>query len=167
MISFGCCTAAYGELHFEMVGFVCQCLALCFEASRLVMIEILLHGMKVSTGVYRSRNPDRIEADDIIPPASENPRQMDPLVSLYYYAPVCAAINLVIMLLVEGFEPFYHLERVGAFVLFTNAGIAFALNVAAVFLIAVGSGLVLTLAGVLKDIVSRTSRVLLVERPKG
>ena len=72
MISFGCCTgeflrlfpppsrrlifrcdhsfspAAYGELHFEMVGFVCQCLALCFEASRLVMIEILLHGMKVN-----------------------------------------------------------------------------------------------------------------------
>lgn len=80
---------------------------------------------------------------------------MDPLVSLYYYAPVCAALNFVIMLLVEGVEPFYHLERVGAFVLFTNAGIAFALNVAAVFLIAVGSGLVLTLAGVLKDIVSR------------
>ena len=83
--------------------------------------------------------------------------QMDPLVSLYYYAPVCAAINFAIMILVEGFEPFYHLERVGAFVLFTNAGIAFALNVAAVFLIAVGSGLVLTLAGVLKDIVSHHS----------
>ena len=40
-------SAAYGEVNFEMVGFVCQCLALCFEASRLVMIEILLHGMKV------------------------------------------------------------------------------------------------------------------------
>jgi hypothetical protein len=54
---------------------------------------------------------------------------MDPLVSLYYYAPVCAAINFVLMILIEGVEPFYHLERVGAFILFTNAGIAFALNV--------------------------------------
>ena len=54
---------------------------------------------------------------------------MDPLVSLYYYAPVCAALNFVLMLLIEGIEPFYHLERVGAFVLFTNAGVAFALNV--------------------------------------
>ncbi len=59
MISVGCALAAYGELHFELVGFVCQCAAVAFEASRLVMIQILLHGMK-----------------------------MDPLVSLYYYAPV-------------------------------------------------------------------------------
>lgn len=39
--------AAYGELHFEMVGFIAQCAAVGFEASRLVMIQILLHGMKV------------------------------------------------------------------------------------------------------------------------
>lgn len=50
-------TAAYGEVNFEMVGFVCQCLALCFEASRLVMIEILLHGMKVRfTTIQESHN---------------------------------------------------------------------------------------------------------------
>lgn len=48
MISFGCAMAAYGELHFEMVGFIAQCAAVGFEASRLVMIQILLHGMKVS-----------------------------------------------------------------------------------------------------------------------
>jgi hypothetical protein len=54
---------------------------------------------------------------------------MDPLVSLYYYSPVCAAINFVLLILIEGFEPFYHLGRVGGFVLLTNAGIAFALNV--------------------------------------
>ena len=35
-------------------------------------------------------------------------------------------------------------------ILLTNAAIAFCLNVAAVFLIGVGSGLVLTLAGVFK-----------------
>jgi hypothetical protein len=35
-------------------------------------------------------------------------------------------------------------------VLITNASVAFLLNVAAVFLVGVGSGLVLTLAGVFK-----------------
>jgi len=46
-------------------------------------------------------------------------------------------------------------------ILFSNAGIAFLLNVAAVFLIGVGSGLILTLAGVLKDILLITGAVLL------
>lgn len=55
-----------------------------FEASRLVMIQILLHGLK-----------------------------MDPLVSLHYYAPVCAIINLAILPLTEGLAPFYELMRVG------------------------------------------------------
>lgn len=85
------------------------------------MIQILLHGMK-----------------------------MDPLVSLHYYAPVCAAINLLLLPFAEGLEPFYNLAKLGPFVLFTNAFVAFLLNVAAVFLVGVGSGLILTLAGVFK-----------------
>ncbi|KAI9637264.1 triose-phosphate transporter family-domain-containing protein [Dioszegia hungarica] len=123
LISTGCVLAAYGEVHFELFGFLCQCAAIAFEASRLVMIQILLHGLK-----------------------------MDPIVSLHYYAPVCAVINACILPFIEGMEPFYNLHRVGLLVLLTNAGMAFALNVAAVFLISVGSGLILTLAGVLKDI---------------
>lgn len=54
---------------------------------------------------------------------------MDPLVSLHYYAPVCACINAVIIPFKEGMEPFYALQRVGIFTLLTNAGVAFALNV--------------------------------------
>lgn len=54
---------------------------------------------------------------------------MDPIVSLHYYAPVCAAINLCILPFIEGLEPFYALHKVGLLVLFTNAGMAFALNV--------------------------------------
>lgn len=131
MISVGCALAAYGELHFEMFGFLCQAAAVAFEASRLVMIQILLHGLK-----------------------------MDPIVSLHFYAPVCAVINLCILPLTEGLDPLYALHRVGLLVLFSNAGVAFALNVAAVFLISAGSGLILTLAGVAKDILLITGSVI-------
>jgi len=76
--------------------------------------------------------------------------KMDPLVSLHYYAPVCAIINLIFLPFTEGLEPFYELQKLGFAVLLSNASVAFFLNVAAVFLVGVGSGLVLTLAGVFK-----------------
>jgi len=76
--------------------------------------------------------------------------KMDPLVSLHYYAPVCALINLFFLPFTEGLAPFYELQKVGILVLVSNAAVAFLLNVAAVFLVGVGSGLVLTLAGVFK-----------------
>ncbi|KAJ3512747.1 hypothetical protein NLJ89_g3337 [Agrocybe chaxingu] len=121
MISSGVALASHGELRFNLIGFIVQAAAVAFEASRLVMIQILLHNLK-----------------------------MDPLVSLHYYAPVCAAINLVFLPFTEGLAPFYELQNLGVFVLFSNASVAFLLNVAAVFLVGVGSGLVLTLAGVFK-----------------
>lgn len=76
--------------------------------------------------------------------------KMDPLVSLHYYAPVCAGINLILLPFTEGLAPFYELPKLGAAVLISNATVAFLLNVAAVFLVSAGSGLVLTLAGVFK-----------------
>ena len=45
--------------------------------------------------------------------------------------------------------------------LFSNAFIAFLLNVAAVFLVGAGSGLILTLAGVFKDILLITGSVII------
>jgi hypothetical protein len=139
MISSGVALASHGELRFNLIGFLVQAAAVGvrtsiffpfpftwtqsrqFEASRLVMIQILLHGLK-----------------------------MDPLVSLHYYAPVCALINLAILPFTEGFAPFFALARVGPLILLSNAALAFGLNVAAVFLVGAGSGLVLTLAGVFK-----------------
>lgn len=59
MISTGVALASQGELNFDLTGFMIQAAAVAFEASRLVMIQVLLHGLK-----------------------------MDPLVSLHYYAPV-------------------------------------------------------------------------------
>ncbi|EJD40218.1 TPT-domain-containing protein [Auricularia subglabra TFB-10046 SS5] len=138
MISIGVALASYGELRFNMLGFIIQALAVAFEASRLVMIEILLHGLK-----------------------------MDPLVSMHYYAPVCAALNLIVMVFSEGLAPFKALSTIGPwpFILLSNALVAFGLNVAAVFLIGVGSGLILTLAGVFKDILLISSSVLLFGAP--
>jgi hypothetical protein len=76
--------------------------------------------------------------------------KMDPLVSLHYYAPVCAIINLLFLPFAEGLEPFYQLKDLGVLVLVSNAAVAFLLNVAAVFLVGVASSLVLTLSGVFK-----------------
>ncbi|PPR01235.1 hypothetical protein CVT24_005999 [Panaeolus cyanescens] len=132
MISSGVALASHGELRFNLIGFLTQAAAVAFEASRLVMIQILLHNLK-----------------------------MDPLVSLHYYAPVCALINLFFLPFTEGLAPFYALRELGIFVLFSNAAVAFLLNVAAVFLVGVGSGLVLTLAGVFKDILLITGSVII------
>ncbi|KAI0032872.1 TPT-domain-containing protein [Vararia minispora EC-137] len=136
MISCGVALASRGELHFDLVGFVYQAAAVAFEASRLVMIEILLHGMR-----------------------------MDPLVSLHYYAPVCAFINLLVLPFTEGLAPFYELARIGPLLLLSNALVAFGLNVAAVFLVGAGSGLILTLAGVFKDILLITGSVAIFGSP--
>ncbi|KIY70689.1 TPT-domain-containing protein [Cylindrobasidium torrendii FP15055 ss-10] len=132
MISCGVALASNGELRFNLFGFLVQAAAVGFEASRLVMIQILLHGLK-----------------------------MDPLVSLHYYAPVCAILNIIALPFTEGLAPFYELARIGPMILLSNAAIAFLLNVAAVFLVGVGSGLVLTLAGVFKDILLITGSVLI------
>ncbi|KAI0792450.1 TPT-domain-containing protein [Abortiporus biennis] len=132
MISSGVALASKGELKFNLIGFLTQAAAVAFEASRLVMIQILLHGLK-----------------------------MDPIVSLHYYAPVCALINLAIIPFTEGLAPFYEIMRVGPLILLSNAVVAFLLNVAAVFLVSAGSGLVLTLAGVFKDILLITGSVLI------
>jgi hypothetical protein len=122
-ISFGVAIASYGEIEFAMDGFIYQVFAVAFESSRLVMIQVLLQGLK-----------------------------MDPLVSLYYFAPVCAAINTALLIFTEGLAPLLDISRLGPFVLITNAGVAFCLNIAAVFLIGAASSLTLTLAGVVKDI---------------
>lgn len=96
------------------------------------MIEILLHGMK-----------------------------MDPLVSVYFFSPVCAIINACLIPFTEGLAPFYDVLRIGPLTFLANGAVAFSLNVAAVFLISASSGLVLTLAGVFKDILLITTSTVL------
>lgn len=87
---------------------------------------------------------------------------MDPLVSLYYYAPVCTAMNLLVAIAME-FRTFQvsDIYQAGVFTLLLNAAVAFMLNVSSVFLIGRTSGLVITLCGVLKNILLVVASILL------
>ncbi|GAA6019885.1 hypothetical protein JCM10207_003326 [Rhodosporidiobolus poonsookiae] len=124
VISFGVALASYGEIEFEIVGFSVQLLAIGIESCRLVLVQMLLQGFG-----------------------------LDPISSLSYMAPVVLAANSIILLPVEGFGVFSDaIELVGIPYLFLNACLTFSLNLSSVWLIGKASGLVLTLAGVLKDI---------------
>lgn len=105
----GVVIASFGEIQFVFIGFMFQLGGIVFEALRLVMVEKLL-----SSATYK----------------------MDPLVSLYYFAPVCATMNFCVAAVVEvpriKMDEVYH---VGLLTLLVNACIAFALNVSVVFLV--------------------------------
>ena len=125
-IVIGIVIASFGEIKFVLIGFLFQLGGIVFEAIRLVMVQRLLSSAEF---------------------------KMDPLVSLYYFAPVCAFMNFCVAMFFE--LPFMKLEevyKVGLLTLLANASIAFLLNVSVVFLIGRTSSLVLTLCGVLKDI---------------
>lgn len=126
VIVVGVIIASIGEIKFVWIGVIYQVAGIIFEALRLTMVQRLL---------------------------SSSEFKMDPLVSLYYFAPVCAAMNCAVALFWEfpkvTMEEVYH---VGLFTLFLNGLCAFLLNVSVVFLIGKTSSLVLTLCGVLKDV---------------
>ncbi|KAK2002689.1 triose-phosphate transporter [Colletotrichum falcatum] len=128
LIVAGVALASFGEIEFSWIGFVFQMGGIVFEAIRLVMIQVLLKG-------------------------DENAQRMNPLVSLYYYAPVCAVMNFFVAWASEfSTFKFEDLQKTGVTVLLLNAGVAFMLNVSSVFLIGKTSGLVMTLTGILKNI---------------
>ncbi|KAI0025267.1 TPT-domain-containing protein [Xylariomycetidae sp. FL0641] len=122
----GVMIASFGEIKFVWIGFIYQLGGLLFEAIRLNLVQALL-----SSAEYK----------------------MDPLVSLYYFAPVCAAMNGAVALFWEfpkvSMAEVYH---VGLFTFFLNGMCAFLLNVSVVFLIGKTSAVVMTLCGVLKDV---------------
>ncbi|KUJ15517.1 triose-phosphate transporter [Mollisia scopiformis] len=126
MIVVGVALASYGELDFVLTGFLYQVGGIIFEAIRICLVQTLLHGSEF---------------------------KMDPLVSLYYFAPVCAVMNLTVAVLWEVPKvTMTEVYAVGLWTFFANACCAFLLNVSVVFLIGKTSGLVLTLCGVLKDV---------------
>jgi Triose-phosphate Transporter family len=109
VIVVGVIIASFGEIKFVWIGVIYQLGGIVFEALRLTMVQRLL-----SSSEYK----------------------MDPLVSLYYFAPVCAAMNFCVAVVWElpkiSMAEVYH---VGLFTLFLNGLCAFLLNVSVVFLV--------------------------------
>lgn len=105
----GVIIASLGEIHFVLVGVLYQIGGVIFEALRLTMVQRLL---------------------------SSADFKMDPLVSLYYFAPICAVMNGVVAFFWE-FPRVQMSEvyNVGFFTFFLNGLCAFLLNVSVVFLV--------------------------------
>lgn len=109
VIVIGVVIASFGEIKFVFIGFLFQIGGIVFEATRLVMVQRLLSSAEF---------------------------KMDPLVSLYYFAPVCAVMNGVTALFVEVPNlTMGHIHNVGVWTLLANAVVAFLLNVSVVFLV--------------------------------
>lgn len=112
IIVVGVVLASVGEIHFVLAGFMFQLGGIVFEATRLVMMENLLSGADF---------------------------KMDPLVSLYYFAPACAVMNGLAGLILEVPKmTFSEIRDVGYSHLIANAMVAFLLNVSVVFLVSLG-----------------------------
>ncbi|EAW09839.1 UDP-galactofuranose transporter [Aspergillus clavatus NRRL 1] len=139
IIVVGVIIASFGEIKFVFIGFMFQLGGIAFEATRLVMVQRLLSSAEF---------------------------KMDPLVSLYYFAPVCAVMNGVTALFVEVPNlTMTHIYNVGVWTLLANAVVAFLLNVSVVFLIGKTSSLVMTLCGVLKDILLVAASMMIWQTP--
>ncbi|KAI2822739.1 hypothetical protein CBS147343_9975 [Aspergillus niger] len=126
LIAFSVALAVAGEVQFSWLGVTYQLASLVFDANRLVMIQILL---------------------------SDEGQKMDPLVTLYYSAPVCAFTNFMIAFYTElrGFS-WSVIGETGVGVLVANATVGFMLNVSIFVLIGKTSGLTMTLVSVPKNI---------------
>nr|BAD91176.1 plastidic phosphate translocator-like protein1 [Mesembryanthemum crystallinum] len=124
-ISVGVAIAAYGEAKFDAWGVTLQLGAVAFEATRLVMIQILLTSKGIS---------------------------FNPITSLYYVAPCCLVFLSIPWILVEypklRDSSSFHLDW---FIFGTNSLCAFALNLAVFLLVGKTSALTMNVAGVVKD----------------
>jgi hypothetical protein len=109
LIVLGVAVASGGALEFSTIGILFQLGGLGFEAVRVVMIQVLLNGKGL---------------------------KVDPIVGLYYYAPVVAIFNLIIAYLIE--YPYFNmadLYRVGLLPFFLNATIAFTVSFSSMVLV--------------------------------
>ncbi|KAM0752765.1 TPT-domain-containing protein [Meredithblackwellia eburnea MCA 4105] len=122
VISFGTGLASYGESAFSFVGFMIQATAIAVEATRVTLIQLLLSG-----------------------------KDMSPLKTLYFFAPVCLAFNASLIIPFEGFDALKAIPKLGFGTIVFNCGLTFLLNISAVYLIGISS-MVLSLTKVIKDI---------------
>ncbi|GJP54169.1 hypothetical protein CLOM_g13269 [Closterium sp. NIES-68] len=127
LISFGVAISAWSEANFNLTGVLLQLSAVAFEATRLVLIQILLNSKGIS---------------------------LNPITSLYYISPVCLLFLSLPWFLVE-FPKLLPVMAAGAhpsiMVFGVNCVCAFALNLSVFLLIGKTSALTMNVAGIIKD----------------
>jgi hypothetical protein len=125
-ISAGVAVAALGEARFDVFGVTLQLAAVAAEATRLVLIQMLL----TSRGI-----------------------KLNPITSLYYIAPCCLLFLAVPWTVVElpRLRAAGNTVSPDLLVFGTNSLCAFALNLAVFLLVGKTSALTMNVAGVVKD----------------
>lgn len=109
IIAFSVGITVFGEIQFSWIGLTLQFTSLISDANRLVMIQILL---------------------------SDDGQKMDPLVTLYYFAPVCAVMSFLISAFTEIGSFHWDDITIASFtILIFNAIISFILTISIVFLV--------------------------------
>lgn len=140
IIAGGVLLSSLGEVKFNWTGFAFQMGGTLAESLRLLLTQGLL-SKEEGNGDSGAQGVSVVKGVG-----------MNPLVSLYYYAPVCAILNGIVALAVEmpTFDP-ADLRRVGWAVLGLNGLVAFMLNVASVFLVRPLSSIGWCFSGTLLD----------------
>jgi len=125
VITFGLMVTSLGEMNFHLLGFAVQVVALIAEGLRINILELRLKGQGY---------------------------KLNALSSVAVFAPMVAAMLFVSALLFDrsAFNA-EHIGEVGIGIFGANAFMAFLLNVVIYLAIQCASGLVFSLAGVLKD----------------
>ncbi|KAL9107230.1 MAG: hypothetical protein Q9227_007854 [Pyrenula ochraceoflavens] len=125
-ISFGVMISSMGEIRFSWLGFLVQGGGTVAEALRLALMQYLM---------------------------SSEDSKMDPLTSLYFFAPVCTVINAIMGIALE--YPIFDTSKffdVGTLAFLGAAIIAFCLNIAQVFVVGRAGSVVLSLCGIPKAV---------------
>lgn len=124
-ISVGVAIAAYGEARFNLWGVTLQLGAVCVEALRLVLIQILLNSRGIS---------------------------LNPITTLYYVAPACFVFLTLPWFLIE-YPKLLEVStfQIDFLTFGLNSMIAFLLNISVFVLVGKTSALTMNVAGVVKD----------------
>ncbi|KAG0581747.1 hypothetical protein M758_3G003700 [Ceratodon purpureus] len=124
-ISIGVAIAAYGEARFNLWGVTLQLSAVCVEALRLVLIQILLNSRGIS---------------------------LNPITTLYYVAPACFLFLSLPWYFIE-YPKLLEMStfEIDFMTFGLNSMIAFLLNISVFVLVGKTSALTMNVAGVVKD----------------
>jgi hypothetical protein len=142
IMSAGVVLSTLGEISFEVIGFACQLGSIVAEASRLVVMQALL----------QAHLPAEARKNPLVPLALFTPS------SCIFLLPVALFYEpLALRVLASGASVFVPV--------LLNTATAFTLNIAVVMLVGATSGLTLTLAGIVKDILLIVASLFIFEAP--